>query len=175
MLGAYLGIAPEAVALAVAPGGKPGLAGEGAVAFNLTHTGEISLLAVGRDPLGLDVEARKTMERLTEVVGYACSPRERLAILAAADPTAAFLERWAIKEALLKCRGTGLVSDLPGVDPGQVGEGAVVWSGMTLRMIAPPTDLAPGAILHAALAVEGPLHAVRFHGLDALGEAVPNS
>lgn len=166
VLSAYLGVRPEAVPIGIASGGKPILAGEAGLHFNLSHSGGVSMLALGACALGLDVERPKSFDRLADVVDYSCSPRERAVVTAAPDAASAFLDRWVLKEAILKCRGTGLVDDLRTVDPGPVGPEPVRWQDLTLRRLCPPAAQASEAPLHVALAVAGPADRIDWHRLD---------
>ncbi|MBB3996744.1 4'-phosphopantetheinyl transferase family protein [Aureimonas pseudogalii] len=166
VLARYLGLAPGDVPLRAAPGGKPALAGETRLRFSLSHSGELTVLAVGRTELGVDLEQRKPFDRLAEVVAHSCSSRERAAIAAAPDAATAFLDRWVVKEAVLKCRGTGLVEDLAGIDPGPVSREPRDWQGLTIRKLRPPA-LPSGPDLHMALAVEGPAERIAWRGLES--------
>ncbi len=55
LLTAYTGDPPEAHVLVTGPRGKPRLA-SGALEFNVSHSGTLSLLAFARAPLGVDIE-----------------------------------------------------------------------------------------------------------------------
>jgi 4'-phosphopantetheinyl transferase len=60
ILGQYLNMAPERVALTTGPHGKPQLPG-GALHFNLAHSGPGAVLAVARHgPIGVDIEAARS-------------------------------------------------------------------------------------------------------------------
>ncbi|MGE7386845.1 4'-phosphopantetheinyl transferase family protein [Streptomyces sp. NPDC004126] len=115
LLGARLGLAPEAVRLGRAacpccggPHGRPVVLG-GGVHFSLSHSGSLVLLGIGPVPLGVDVERVPEPAAAAETAP-ALHPRERteLAALDAALRPAAFARAWTRKEAYLKGIGTGL-------------------------------------------------------------------
>ncbi|WP_062207089.1 4'-phosphopantetheinyl transferase superfamily protein [Aureimonas sp. AU12] len=166
VLARYLGRAPEDVPLRTAPGGKPALADDSRLRFSLSHSGQVSVLAIGRTELGVDLEQRKPFDRLAEIAAHSCSPRECAEIAAAPHATAAFLDRWVVKEAILKCRGTGLVEDLGRIDPGPVSGEPRTWRGLTIRALRPHHALAPGTDLHMALAVEGRADRIAWHAIE---------
>ena len=95
LLGRYLDRDPRALRFALGPHGKPALAHDGAdegdLRFNLSHSGDLALVAVtaGRE-VGVDIE------------------RTRAAL------TAEFLHDWVAREAVVKCRGLGIEVAAPG-------------------------------------------------------------
>ena len=90
--------------------GKPTLLNQPALQFNLSHSAELALLAIGQDhPLGIDLEF--FADRPFEGIGsHMFSPVENQALQSA--PSAlkplAFFHIWAQKEALIKACGMGL-------------------------------------------------------------------
>jgi 4'-phosphopantetheinyl transferase len=122
VLGAYLGVDAHKLRFVYGPYGKPSLAPElrrGAVHFNLSHSGELALIAVttGRD-LGIDVERVHAAPDFVSVVNHFFSPqeRERLLNLPGRERVAAFFRFWTRKEAVLKGLGRGIASPLDGLD-----------------------------------------------------------
>jgi len=114
LLGRYLGRAPEAVELALGEHGKPRLAGaQPQLEFNLSHSGELALVAVaapGR-PVGVDVEeVKRRGGDLAAVAARVLYPAEAAAIAAAPaeERAALFFPAWARYEARLKCGGGGI-------------------------------------------------------------------
>lgn len=111
LLAAYLGTDPEALAFERGEFGKPRLArdaavlGDGAIAFNLSHSGALALLAVARElEVGVDVQEP---HRATDSAWFAqriCTPRERAA-LGDAPAAPELLRLWVRKEAVIKARG----------------------------------------------------------------------
>ncbi|HET9198541.1 MAG TPA: hypothetical protein VFN92_09855 [Solirubrobacterales bacterium] len=91
VLGRYLGRAPAAIRLAAGERGKPRLAEPVAgLAFNLSHSDRLALIAVARDrEVGVD------LERVADK-----HPRD-------------FYDRWAEREARAKCLGIGLGGEPP--------------------------------------------------------------
>ena len=92
ILATYLDTAPEALEFEYGKHGKPRLQNAGGPEFNLSHSGELLLVAVseGRS-IGVDVER--------------VDPRR--------DRPATFYEEWVRREARLKCLGAGLLGELP--------------------------------------------------------------
>lgn len=123
VLGRCTGREPHELRLELAPGGKPRLAGPhgggdthaGGVRFNLSHSHELTLVAVSAGvEVGIDVESidRDRLGRLDEVaiarrmLGRAQA--ERLAALAGVQRRIEFLRAWTMHEARVKCLGIGI-------------------------------------------------------------------
>jgi len=167
VLGSYLGIGPECLDLALSEQGKPYLvdeSGPGAgLAFNLSHSGELILLAVtsGRQ-VGIDLERMAGDPPFREMARLAFSPREQeqLFSLPVHLQPAAFYRCWTRKEAFLKARGSGFslpsnsfdVSLLPEDPPALLGQRAP----STRQSVWQLFDIEVAAGYSAALAVAGP-------------------
>lgn len=114
ILGRYISLAPVDVRLCAAPGGKPALAPVAPgqhLAFNLSHSYELALIAVGSGrQLGVDVE-RIRAEAPGEAIAERFFASAETAMLRALPPEArlaAFFAGWTRKEAYSKARGDGL-------------------------------------------------------------------
>jgi 4'-phosphopantetheinyl transferase len=111
LLGRYLDAEPAAIELRLGPHGKPELLPGGAVVqFNVSHSGDLALVAVSGDrAVGVDVErlggAVDAFAIALRVFGAA--EAARLAVLDPAEREAAFLRAWTVHEATLKCLGVG--------------------------------------------------------------------
>jgi 4'-phosphopantetheinyl transferase len=117
LLGAYLGLPPEALVLREGPHGRPRLdaAQAGTLDFNWSHSGRSALIAIGRHVApGIDVERRRPRPRALEIARrYFCAAEaEQLAALPAKARDDAFLALWTAKEAVLKALGRGLAFGL---------------------------------------------------------------
>jgi 4'-phosphopantetheinyl transferase len=111
ILGGYLGVAPGKVLITTGMHGKPYLA-ECAekIRFNLSHTGDVLLLAVsGRLEVGVDIETMETEKPLIDMAKLSFSHQEQGELLSipAGLRTAAFYRCWVRKEACMKACGTG--------------------------------------------------------------------
>jgi len=143
LLGGYLDAEPAAIELRLGPHGKPELLPGGAVVqFNVSHSGDLALVAVsGTRAVGVDVEglARSvdTLAIARRVFGEAQAAR--LAALAPAERAVAFLRAWTMHEATLKCLGVGFAGPehaakleptwLAGLDVGPTAVAAVAVAG----------------------------------------------
>jgi len=119
LLGAYLAVDPAALRFEHGPHGKPSLAGEPSLRFNLSHSGGVAVLAFAPDrEVGVDVELpRRAVDHVAiarRVLGDA--EAERLAALDAPARERAFLRAWVRWEATVKCRGTGIGGDETAAD-----------------------------------------------------------
>lgn len=113
LLGRWLGQPPARLRFAMEPHGRPCLLDE-RLQFNLSHSGDWLVLALGTPRLGVDIEqARRLADPLALARRY-CHPLELTQLLAlpADEQTAAFLRLWSLKEALLKAHGGGLQAGL---------------------------------------------------------------
>jgi 4'-phosphopantetheinyl transferase len=125
LLGRELGVAPEAVPIAVAESGKPGLAG-GGLHFSLARSRGVALFAVSATTeVGVDLEAIRTDTDMEGVAERFFSPTEQRALAALREPerTRAAYGCWARKEAYAKATGVGLTFRLADAEVGIGGAG----------------------------------------------------
>ena len=111
VLGEHLGVGPRALRVSRTDTGKP-IVAEG-INFNVTHSGDLVLLAVcERRPVGVDVERRREVPRVRELMlrWFSESERQECAHLSTLGLTdsEAFLRVWSLKEARLKALGVGI-------------------------------------------------------------------
>lgn len=118
LLGARLGVAPEAVPLTReacpscgGPHGRP--ATGGGVHFSLSHARGVALLAFADVPVGVDVEQLPKLSVVSEIAGQLHPAESReLAELPEEQRPVAFGRVWTRKEAYLKGEGIGLADGL---------------------------------------------------------------
>jgi 4'-phosphopantetheinyl transferase len=117
LLALYVDADPRALRFGEGTHGKPELTvREGARAselrFNLSHSGELALIAVARErEVGVDVELPRRAVDHVAIARRVLTAAEADRIAAIADPLErerAFLQAWVRWEAVLKCRGTGI-------------------------------------------------------------------
>jgi 4'-phosphopantetheinyl transferase len=119
ILARYRHAAPTALTFETTNFGKPFL--KGGPEFNLTHSGELALLAVtNRKALGVDVEReqRATDYALLAQRFFSAPEIADLTALSAADQPRAFFTLWTRKEAFIKAIGEGLSFPLAAFDAG---------------------------------------------------------
>lgn len=92
---------------AISVTGKPTLAG---VEFNLSHTGDVVLLAMGDQPVGVDVESVQNFDAMMLELCFTGKERQYISCSREPDRTATLL--WCQKEAAAKATGVGLLSEL---------------------------------------------------------------
>jgi 4'-phosphopantetheinyl transferase len=115
LLGRRLNRAPGSLAFGASPHGKPTLAEAGEIAFNVSHSGDYVLVAVGRAAaIGVDVEQVRPNLDLMGVGARVFTPAELASISGAPDAlkTSRFFRHWTFKEAVVKAVGLGLSLDL---------------------------------------------------------------
>jgi len=167
----YLETQPEALRFVYGAYGKPGLASEHGLRFNLSHSNEVALLAVTLDAeLGVDVEhiradfasediARRFFSR-AEVETFNALPKE--------EQVAAFFRCWTRKEAYIKAIGKGLSQALDAFDvtlaPGAAPELTRAEDDDVSRWLL--RDIHVGEGYAGALVVERPVAEVRLFRQD---------
>lgn len=118
LLGGYLGVPPGELAFVYGAHGKPALDGaHAALGFNVSHSGEVAVVAAGWDrAVGVDVEAWRSLPDLAALAARVFAPAERAVLdaLAEIDRPAAFFRCWTRKEAFIKATGQGLAQPLGG-------------------------------------------------------------
>lgn len=97
--------------LGIGAQGKPHLPAASSVVFNLSHSDDWALIAIGgTGELGVDIELLRPMRDVETLAEHNLSKRERRALdcLPGPDTARAFLTAWTRKEACLKAVGCGL-------------------------------------------------------------------
>lgn len=166
MMAHAIGRHPLALRIECDDRGKPHLVDDSRISFNISHSGDLVMVAVSRGrTVGVDVEQHRTdidVAALGRVV-FTDAELGRIMEAAPENQIPLFFRQWVFKEALVKALGTGLLKDpkrfqigpgrvnpvieFVGQDPDDVGEG---WH---MRVI----DVPPG--YSACLCVQNPLTA----------------
>ncbi len=100
--------------------GKPAVVGD-PLSFNVTHSGELALIAVGAAGHDVGIDAEEVQPRALAVEKLAArtlNTRElaRWRRVPQADQLIAYLQMWTAKEAYLKAIGIGIATDLRTVE-----------------------------------------------------------
>lgn len=119
LLAQALGLDARAVPLAADEHGKPILTGRahGRLGFNLSHSGELALIAIGTQlAIGVDIEPIAAPRAGIADSFFSVAEIESLAALSGAALAAGFTRLWTRKEALVKAVGLGLRMPLDAFD-----------------------------------------------------------
>ena len=105
--------------------GKPWFPDAPGLHFNLSHSGGLALCGVGEAPLGVDVERMRP--RRAGLERYVLSEEEFAWFQSRGGDWGSLYTLWTLKEAKVKCLGTGLrqaprTIQVPLLEPGQTGE-----------------------------------------------------
>lgn len=162
VLARYHGATPNALTFIAGPFGKPALdAPESKLEFNLSHSGDLALIAVSRrGSVGVDVERWDRHIEHLDLAEHFFSPAERTALRLLEHEleatTEGFFNAWTRKEAYLKATGEGITHGLHHFDvsltPGEPAmlladrRDPLATSRWRLSAIAPGVDYA-GAIV----------------------------
>lgn len=154
LLASRLGHQPADLPLAQDAHGKPFVDMQGAVPlFNVSHSGSHALIALADSrafsAVGIDIEQRRAALDVSALSDAVLTDREKAAVVQAADPLQALLQRWVGKEAVLKAIGVGIAEHLrcvgihPGLDGRSVVETTVPeWSDLEAMPLAAPSGYA---------------------------------
>ncbi len=118
ILGMYLSVHPAAIEFDSGPMGKPKLAQNfygSEIEFNLSHSGELALIAVARGgEIGIDIERIQENFAFEPIAQRFFTSREMtaLSVLPPELRREAFYKCWTSKEALMKAKGLGLSGSL---------------------------------------------------------------
>ncbi len=112
------GCAPASLAWVAGPHGKPSLR-DHPLAFNLSHSGDWGLIAVGgQADIGVDIEAVHPPRVTPALIRTVTSSTELRAFesMSERERQIAFFRLWVRKEAVIKALGTGLSRPLDTID-----------------------------------------------------------
>lgn len=103
--GALLDVGPESLRVLKYPSGQPYLESDPGLAMSLSHSGNHWVCALSKSfDVGIDIQIHREFNpKLFERI---CTPTELSGLLDRSEQS--FFELWTIKEAALKCLGTGL-------------------------------------------------------------------
>lgn len=179
ILSLYTRILPGEITYQANAYGKPALATSGqdsGFRFNLSHSGEIVLIAIGSHAdVGIDVEKIVPERAEIDVARRFFSPGEFTAYAAIphSQQTEAFFRCWTRKEAFIKGKGLGLSMDLDLFDvtfgPGEAASLAASRENPTDPLRWRLYDIPAGQGYAAALAVGGECQMLRrweWQGID---------
>jgi 4'-phosphopantetheinyl transferase len=162
LLGHYLGLDPSRLRFGYGPRGKPFLAGEDELRFNVSHSGGLALLAFARGrEVGVDVERERPVPEAEDIARrYFSAWEEReLRLLTEGERRAAFFRCWTRKEAFIKATGDGLSRPLDAFDvtlaPGEPARLVRVEGEPEAAFRFWLEDVSPAPGFAGALAVEG--------------------
>lgn len=109
--------------------------------FNLSHSGELALCALGGDcPVGVDIEKVKSIQRIDGMIKRCLVDAEKAQVfsLPSDQQVRAFLQYWTCKEAYLKAIGLGLAQPMTSVEVDLTAP----------RLVSTPEDCLEGWRLH---------------------------
>lgn len=145
VLSHYVAAPPGALRFADAGNGKPCLADSPAApAFNLSHAGDLAVVAVTDDvPIGVDIEPERVLPDADALVRRCFGPAGQAAYasLPACARPAAFLRGWTRKEAVVKATGAGIAARLDAFDVSLADD-------VPPRFLCPPPSTRPGWAWH---------------------------
>jgi 4'-phosphopantetheinyl transferase len=84
--------------------------------FNVTHSGDLALIAISHEEVGIDIEQMKSNFEYLEVLDNYFSLREIKKIKDSTEPLKLFYKLWTRKEALLKATGKGIIDELSAIE-----------------------------------------------------------
>lgn len=167
ILSRAMGIPPRDIGFSYGAHGKPRLARERGVFFNVSHSEDMAVIAltdVGE--LGVDIECVRhigNLERLTQRF-FSEGEHARIVSMPPPERLAAFFRYWTCKEAYMKGVGTGLSCGLDRFEvileshrARVVVPGAANEAGWTLSLTSPAADY------FMAVALNGPAATIRYH------------
>ncbi len=166
LLAKYTDRSLHEIDIEAAKGGKPLMKnGSGALQFNLSHAGQMVMLAFQyHQPIGIDVEPVNADPLLEDIVKDYFSPQEKDQ-LKQASATQRFFTFWTRKEAVLKAVGVGLVDGLSELDTAD-GEHLLEGSGQAVQVLEAPVyyvySFEPAAGYLASVSVAGEATGLAF-------------
>jgi len=167
LLGWYLQTDPRKLQFVYGAWGKPALAGETRLCFNMSHSRDVALYALteGRE-IGVDVEHVRADFTSDDIARRFFSPLEveSLSRLSDYERVAAFFRCWTRKEAYIKATGRGMSQPLDGFDVtlGTEERVALLRNDDGTHDRWELVDVAAGAGYAGALAVEKPIAEIRY-------------
>ena len=115
LLGHYIKCNPTEVSFVYGMKGKPALAFPSSIQFNMTHSGDLAVIALTlRREIGVDLEQIRPMSDMQQIADRFFCPEEASEVMSAPETERerAFFRCWTRKEAYIKATGDGLSAPL---------------------------------------------------------------
>lgn len=115
LLGRYLNVSPASIKFSYEPTGKPGIAGNAPVRFNISHSEGLTVIAIAvHCDIGIDVEQIRPIAEMHEIAERCFCSEEAAELLSLPSDQRerAFFLCWTRKEAYIKATGDGLSTNL---------------------------------------------------------------
>jgi 4'-phosphopantetheinyl transferase len=160
ILAEYLAMRPGEIRLVHDANGKPRIdpsSNEIDLRFNLSRSAHVAVFAIARRrEVGVDVEMVRDIPDWESVAQWAFSQRELRVLddLPAPQRPVAFFQGWTRKEALLKCRGEGIVSGTRHAEVYLNSSSSPCLDGRMLQSCWDLREFAPAPSFAAAVAIE---------------------
>jgi 4'-phosphopantetheinyl transferase len=166
VLGGILGIDPRSLIFTYGERGKPAIAPEHNLAFNVSHSGGLALIALSRPGnLGVDVEQIVELDDAPAIARrtFSAAENEELGRVAPSERLLAFYLAWTRKESVVKALGSGLAMPLDSFDVSLTpGEPALVRAARGgAAQLWQLHDARPAERFAAAVAFDGAAASVR--------------
>jgi 4'-phosphopantetheinyl transferase len=113
LLSRYTDIPPSGIEFIAGKNKKPELRSElNTIRFNVSHSGELILIAISDTEIGVDIERIETSFNYSDILRHSFSKQEISCIQQATDSRELFFRLWTRKEALAKASSRGLDDEL---------------------------------------------------------------
>lgn len=111
VLAEYIGLHANQITIAIHKNKKPYLPSHPSVFFNVSHTTEYALVAIGDSPIGVDVEKVDQEHDYSDTLKHLFNKVDRDILASASNPKRTFFTFWTRKEAIVKATGKGIGDD----------------------------------------------------------------
>jgi 4'-phosphopantetheinyl transferase len=112
LLARYLNLNHKEIYFEVGENKKPHVKGNTRLHYNVSHSGDIVLIALSGSAIGVDVENMPSETHYTEIMEISYSKDETDHVNTATNPLQTFYTLWTRKEALLKATAKGIDDDM---------------------------------------------------------------
>lgn len=112
LLSKHLNQRPETIVFVPGVNKKPEVYNQTDLHFNVSHSGDWILLAIGQVAVGVDVEKVSSDMAYEDIVMHSFSQQEQQHVAWSSDARFAFYHLWTRKEALVKATAKGIVDEL---------------------------------------------------------------
>jgi 4'-phosphopantetheinyl transferase len=175
LLARYTGASSCNIQFFIGPQGKPALPTGDMISFNLSHSGELTVIAISSPAqLGVDIERLRPIRDAREIARFYFTPGEEAALAAVPQEhmNKAFMTVWTRKEAFVKALGGGLSIDLQRFEVSIATEHPAL-----LRARDSTVSTSSWSLVHlepahgyvGAVATDGPVRDINFRHLDPSG------